>query len=402
VSIEVSLGPPDGVRLALDTVDQAFGDVPGEEDFARERKVMPNDRTLVAFDGQYAVGAAASYPFELTIPGGQRPAAGVTWVGVLPTHRRRGVLRAMMRAQIDDVYERGEPLAILWASEAAIYGRFGYGIAAPCLALSAERARFRLRDDPGPSGAVRLVDRDEAARLFPPIYEEVRATTAGMLSRTKSWWTEHRLADPESLRRGGGPKFYAVVELDGSPAAYVIYRIKQNWEEGIPRSEVRIVEAFATSPAATRELWRFLFGIDLIATVEMFAFDAGSPLFLMVADGRSLQLKVVDGLWLRLVDLEAALQARSYADGEPVVLSVSDGFCPWNKGRYRVGDDVGRTRQSADLELDVADLASVYLGGFDFHQLAEADRVHELRPGGLERASALFRTPRPPYCPEVF
>jgi predicted acetyltransferase len=402
VAIEVSFGPLDGVRLALETVDQAFGDLPGEEDFARERKLMPNDRVLVAFDGDYAVACAAAYPFRLTIPGGQLPAAGVTWVGVLPSHRRRGVLSEMMRRQIEDVHDRGEPLAILWASEAAIYGRFGYGIAAPVHSLEAERARFRLRDDPGPEGSVRLVDSDEAARLFPPIYEAVRASIPGTLSRTKMWWSENKLADPEGWRRGAGPKFYALVEADGAPTAYATYRIKGEWEQGIPRNQVRVVEAFATSKGAERDLWRFLFGIDLVAKVVMYGFDASSPLFLMVADPRSLQLRVMDGLWLRLVDVEAALRARSYADGEPVVIAVRDELCPWNQGRYRVGEDVSRTRSNADLELDVADLAAAYLGAFDFHRLAAADRVRELNPGALERASLLFRTPRRPYCPEVF
>ena len=402
MAIEVSFGPPDGVRTALETVDQAFGDLPGDEDFAREQKLMPSDRILTAYDGDYAVGAAASYPFQLTIPGGELRAAGVTWVGVLPSHRRHGVMSAMMRRQIEDVHERGEPLAILWASEAAIYGRFGYGLAAPTLYLDAERARFRLRDDPGPAGTVRLVDRDEAARLFPPVYERVRASTPGTLTRTKAWWRESKLADPEAWRRGAGPKFYAVVEIDGTPAAYASYRIKSEWDHGIPRGEVRVVEALATSAAAARDLWRFLFGIDLVAKVTMFAFDPASPLFLMVSDPRSLQLRLVDGLWLRLVDVEAALRARSYADVEPVVIDVRDELCRWNKGRYRIGDNVERTRRTPDLELDVADLAGAFLGAFDFHQLAAADRVRELTAGALERASLLFRTPRPPYCPEVF
>jgi predicted acetyltransferase len=388
--------------MALDTVEQAFGELGNEEDFAREHKLMPKDRTLVAFDGEYAVGAAASYPFKLTIPGGELPAAGVTWVGVLPSHRRRGVLRGMMRRQIDDVHERGEPLAILWASEASIYGRFGYGMAAPVQSLEAERARFRLRDDPGPVGSVRLIDRDEAALLFPRLYETFRASTPGTLSRTKAWWTESKLADPESWRRGAGPKFYALVELDGAPAAYATYRIKSEWTNGIPRGEVRVAEAFATSPDAARDLWRFLFGIDLVAKVVMFGFDPGSPLFLMVSDPRSLQLRVMDGLWLRLVDVEAALGARSYAEGEPVVIDVRDEFCPWNKGRYKVGGEVGSTRAAADLELDVADLGAAYLGAFDFRQLAAADRARELKPGAVDRATRLFRTPRPPYCPEVF
>jgi predicted acetyltransferase len=402
VAIEVTFGPKDGVRVALDTVDMAFGDLPNEEDFAREQKLMPNDRILAAYEGRYAVGAAASYPFRLTIPGGDLPAAGVTWVGVLPSHRRRGVMSSMMRSQLANVDERGEPLAMLWASEGPIYGRFGYGLAAPALALEAERARFRLRDDPGPSGAVRLVDPAEAARLFPAIYEQARRTTPGTLTRAKKWWTENKLADPEGWRRGAGPKFYAVLEVDGAPAAYAIYRIKQEWKDGIPRSEVRVAETFARTPEATREIWRFLFGIDLIAKVTMFAFDPGSPLFLMVADPRSLQLRLMDGLWLRLVDVEAALRARSYAPGEPVVLEVRDALFPRNAGRYRVGEDVGRTRRPADLELDVADLASAYLGAFDFHALAGAERVVERTDGALERASLLFRTPKPPFCPEVF
>src|SRR5262249_38033460 len=224
------------------------------------------------------------------------------------------------------------------------YGRFGYGVAAPVHFLEAERARFRLRDDPGPVADVRLIDRDEAARLFPPIYETVRRSTPGTLSRTKAWWTESRLADPESWRRGAGPKFYAVVEIDGNPVGYAIYRIKSEWTQGIPRNELRVAEAFATSPGAERDLWRFLFGIDLVAKVVMFGFDPGSPLFLMVSDPRSLQLRVAAGLWLRLVDVETALRARSYTDGGPVVFDVRDELCPWNEGRYRIGDDVGRTR----------------------------------------------------------
>jgi predicted acetyltransferase len=402
MAIEIRTGSEDGVRVALDTVDMAFGDLPGEEDLAREEKLMPADRVLTADDGDYTVGVAASYPFGLTVPGGELPAAGVTWVGVLPSHRRRGVLTAMMRRQIEDVHDRGEPVSILWASEAAIYGRYGYGVATPALNLEADRARFRFRDEPGPSGTVRLIAPDEAARLFPPVYEQLRRDTPGMLTRTKDWWRAAKLADPEAWRRGAGPKFYAALELDGDVAGYAVYRIKSEWERGFPKSELRVVEAFATSPAATRELWRFLFGIDLIAKVNMFLFDPASPLFLMVADARSLHLAIVDGLWLRLVDVEAALRGRTYADAEPVVVEVRDELCPWNAGRYRVGADAERTKARADLELDVADLACAYLGGFDFHLLAAAGRARELTAGALERASLLFRTSRAPYCPEVF
>ena len=392
----------DELRTAMVVGAGAFGDELREVDLERESASIPLDRFLCAYDDGRPVGTAAAYPFELTIPGGFVPAAGVTWVGVLPSHRRRGVLTQFMRKQLEDVHARGEPLAILWASEAAIYGRFGYGIAAPSASLEADRARFRLRDDDGPTGSVRLVQEPDARAPFMDVYERLRATRPGMLSRTEFWWDQHRLADPEHSRRGAGPKFYAVLELDGRPEGYAMYRIKSEWERGLPRGQLRVVEAFATSPLATRELWRFLFGVDLVATVHAFIFDPASPLFLQVADPRSLGVTLSDGLWLRLVDVDAALRARSFAGGEPVVFEVHDELCPWNAGWWRVGDDVSRTDDPPDIALDIADLASAYLGAFDFRRLADARRVDVLRPGAVERASALFRTERPPFCPEVF
>ncbi len=402
MAIEIRNPSEDELHSAVSAVYIAFGESLRDEDFERHRTFMPPDRIHTAYDDGRPVGLAAAYPFELTIPGGQVPAGGVTWVGVLPSHRRRGILRQLMRRQLDDLRERGDPLAILWASEPAIYGRFGYGISAPNLAMDADTVRFGFRDDPGPSGSVRLVDRDEALELFPPVYDRVRLATPGMFARSTDYWREDRLADPEHWREGAGPKFFVVLELDDTAEAYAIYRIKQDWQQGIPHGEVRVLDAIATSPRATRELWRFVFGIDLVTKVRQNLFDPGSPLFLMVEDARRLHLGLSDGLWLRFVDLQAALAARSYAADVPVVLEVRDELCPWNAGRWRVGDEAGKTRHPADLELDTKDLASVYLGAFDFHQLAGAERVRELRPGALERASALFRTVRPPYCPEIF
>ena len=390
------------LRAGMHAGESGFASEPHEGELDRHVKTMPHDRFLVAFDNGSRVGTAASYEFDLTIPGGTLPAAGVTWVTVLPSHRRRGILRQFMQHQLKDVHERGEPLAILLASEAVIYGRFGYGIAVPNVRIDADRSRFAYRDDPGPEGAVRLVDSDEALKLFPPIREEFRKQVPGMFALTDEWWKQYRLADPEYWRRGLGPKFYAVYERDGRPEAYAIYRVKHQWEQGFSHSHLHVGDAIALNVTATRELWRFLFGIDLIERVQMYWFDPGSPLFLSVQDPRSLHLRVGDGLWLRLVDVEAALRARSYAVDDSVVLDVRDDVCPWNAGRYRVGSDVSRTDDEPDLSLDVADLASVYLGAFDFAALARAERVRELRSGAVERASALFRTPRPPYCPDEF
>ena len=320
----------------------------------------------------------------------------------MPTHRRQGILRRFMKQQLDVAREHGEPIAALWASEAPIYGRFGYGIAAPAARLMAESKRFSLRDDPGPQGSLRLVDAAEAYELARPVHERLRPERPGMITRSEHWWRNHRLADHESLRRGASQKFFAVLELDGSVEGYAVYRIKSEWEQGFPHGVVRVHEAFGTSPVAEREIWRYLFSIDLTDKVDAGPADPSTPLFLMVSDPRALHLKVDDGLWLRLVDVEAALSARSYRDGEPVVLDVRDELCPWNAGRYRVGETIERTDDAPDVELDVADLSSAFLGAFDFLRLASADRARELTPGGLERASELFRTPLPPFCPEVF
>jgi predicted acetyltransferase len=401
VGIEIRNPAEDDLRNAMKAVEAAFGEEQKEADLDRHQKVMRRDRFLVAYDGAIPVGTTASLPFDLTVPGGQLAAAGVTWVGVLPSHRRRGILTQMMKRQLRDLHELGEPLAILWASEAAIYGRFGYGISAPTVQLDADRSRFSLRDDPGPQGAVRLIDREEAAKVLPPIYDTVRRQVPGFTSRDELLWDLYRLADPEHWRRGGGPKFFAVLEFDGEPVGYTLYRIKSDWEEGFSKSHVRVLETCATSPAAERELWRFLFGIDLVVKIQG-RHDPGSPLFLMVVDPRSLMLRVSEGLWLRVVDLESALTGRTYAADDTLVVEVRDELCPWNAGRWRMGTDIGRTDEGAELELDIADFASAYLGAFDFERLAAAQRVRELKPGALERATNLFRTSRPPYCPEDF
>ena len=392
----------DELAVVLRATHTAFGEEMKDDELERQRRLMPPDRVLAAWDGDEPVGVTASYPFELTIPGGTVPAAGVTWVGVLPSHRRRGILRELMQRQLADVHERGEPVAILWASEAPIYGRYGYGVAAPELAINAERSAFALRDDPGPRGSVRLVSADVAAELFPPVYERVRTQRPGLLSRTEDWWRHGLLADPEHWRDGAGPKFYALLELDGEPAGYALYRIKSIWEEGAPRGELRTTEVFATTSEASAELWRYLFGVDLVERVKSWRLDSAWSPFLMVVDPRRLHLSIAEGLWLRLVDLEAALRARTFAEEEPVVLDVRDDFLGGNAGRWEIGSEPRRTDAEPDVALDVADLASTYLGAFSFEQLAAAGRARELRPGGLARSSALFASPLRPCCPEGF
>ena len=378
----------------------AFSEEMKEGDLDRARATMPADRVLAAWGGDRPVGVAASYPFELTVPGGVVAAGGVTWVGVIPTHRRRGVLSELMRRQLEDLRTRGEPVAILWASEAPIYGRFGYGVAVPETSIEAEKSAFALRDDPGPRGSVRIVAADEALELLPPLHERHRRDRPGLIARTEEWWKRYLLADPEHWRDGYGPKFLALLELDGEPAGWVSYRVKSSWEDDTPRGTLRVLDLFGATRDATAELWRFLFAIDLVTRVQSGRVD---PSFLLlVTDYRRMHAKLNEGIWLRLVDVEAALRARTFGGSEPVVLEVTDDLLPANAGRWSVAEAVERTDADADVAIDVADLASAYLGAFTFEELAAAGRARELRPRGLARATARFWTPLPPLCPEGF
>jgi len=400
--VEIRSPLDEELRDVLVALEAAFGGaVEHEEEVLRAtRATMPLDRILSGWDDGRVVAVAAAWPFRMTIPGGELPCGGVTWVGVHATHRRRGLARELMRRQLDDLHERGEPLAALWASESPIYGRFGYGMAGPAQRLRADRAAFAYRDDPGAAGTIRLVTKEEALQALPPIYDRIRPTRPGMFARDETWWREQRLQDlwaPSSA----GKRFYAVLELDGD-AAYAIYHHDGKWDEDVPAGTVAVVEAFGTSLRATQEIWRFLFSIDLTRTVRANRLDPANPLFLAVQDPRRLGVGVADGLWLRLVDADAALRARSWNGDDSLVVELRDAFCPWNDGRYRLGAGAGRTEDAADLALDTADLASLYFGGFDPTLLQAAGRIEERTPGAVERAAALLRTPLPPFCPEGF
>jgi predicted acetyltransferase len=199
---------------------------------------------------------------------------------------------------------------------------------------------------------------------------------------------------------GTSPRFFVVFELDGVPEGYATYRLRDQWDDGVPNGAVFVVEAMGASLVATREIWRYLFGIDLRERVECSFLDPALTLYLGVADPRRLRVKLSDGLWLRFVDLAAALRARSWGADDALVLEVRDAFCPWNDGRYRT--DGTRVDDPPDLVLGTADLASAYLGGVDVHALDAAGRIEERTSCSVERAAAMFRTPLPPFCPEVF
>jgi predicted acetyltransferase len=393
------------LRDATAPISHYFGrERPDEAWTERWTKNFEVERMHAAFEGDSIVGGAGSFGLRMTVPGGAAlPTAGVTVVGVLPTHRRRGILRAMMRAQLDDVRERGEPLAALWASEETIYGRYGYGLASLSLGVEIERVHGAFRPGLERVGQVRLVDADEAARLMPPVYDTVQRLTPGMYERSATWWERRLLADPPEFRFGGGPKLYAVLEVDGEPQAYALYRLHVSFGNLGPETKLRTIEVLGTTPAATASIWRYLLDVDWTQTLAAQLLPVDHPLLLLIARLNLSRPTISDGLWVRLVDVGAALSGRSYAGQGAVVLDVRDEFCEWNAGRWIVeGGEAARADAEADLALDAADLASVYLGGFTFRELWRAGRVEELRTDALLRADALFRTDVAPCCPEIF
>jgi len=392
-------------KRAVGAIGHYFGGWPPDDESAqRFSENLPFERMHGAFDGDRIVGGAGAFPFELTVPGGSVRCGGVTVVGVLPTHRRRGILTEMMRAQLEDIRKRGEPIAALWASEEVIYRRYGYGLASLAGEMTLPSGYAGLRHPPDERASVRIVTLQDSKDVFAAIYDRTRLQTPGMFFRTDTWWETRNLPDPAERRQGGGEKNALVLELGGEPAGYALYRIHTKFEAGAAAGHVDVIEAIADGPVATRELWRVLLDMDWKATLKAYLLPIDHPLVHQLTYPRRMQLRVGDGLWVRVVDVAAALSARQYADADPVVIELDDEFMPENAGRWRIAaDTVERTDDEPDLALGVGELGAVYLGGFGFGELARAGVVHVLKDDGAARADALFRTNAPkPWCPEIF
>jgi predicted acetyltransferase len=410
---------PAGVRLDVleprrwdawyESVLRAFG-IPSESASEREfwRTVSDCGRHLAAYDGGEVVGTAGSFAFRMAVPGGAVvPMSGVTMVTVQATHRRRGLLTAMMRRQLDGFRARGEAIAGLIASEPAIYGRFGYGNATEQIQLTADTHRVRIEAPEGVDGVrMRIADPEEALDACERVYASEVARRPGMLARQPGW-ERHGLLDPPAFREGGGPQLCVTAERDGVITGYARYRMTSEWDAAGPSGKVTVRDLYAVDPVTHAALWRYLFGVDLTSTLTARSLPADEPLLHLASDVRRLQAGVRDSLFVRLVDVGAALEARCYAAPVDVVFDVTDPFCPWNEGRWRLmGDAKGasceRTTAGADLALSVRELGTVFLGGFSLAALARAGRVRELRRGALAEASVAFLGDVAPWLPHGF
>jgi predicted acetyltransferase len=386
---------------AIGAIGQYFNPPPDAEFLERFARLLLHERMHAAFEDGQVVGGAGAFPFELSVPGGSLPCGGVTAVGVQPTHRRRGVLRSMMDLQLRDVHERGEPIAALWASEETIYGRFGYGIASWAGELRVPHEWDAFAEPLELAATARFVTPEEARGLFPPVYDAVRRERPGMTSRTETWWEDRQLRVSE--QDASAPPRHVVLDLDGEPLGYAIYRTHSSWEGGSATSRLSVREALGATPQATAAIWRFLLDVDWMATVEVGLAPPDHPLFLLLATPRRARYRMGDGLWVRLVDVAAALSGRTYHEGGPLVLEVRDAVCEWNDGRWRLdGGECARTDEEPDLALDVSALGSAYLGAVSFTQLRAALRVEELKDGAIARADALFAWRPLPWCLEIF
>nr|WP_297425424.1 GNAT family N-acetyltransferase [uncultured Actinotalea sp.] len=378
--------------------DEVLHGLPSPLTWERARGVETEDGELVAMH--------ASYPFSrFPVPGARIPVAGLTWVGVHPAHRRRGLLRAMIDDHVGRSLARGEAVSALYAAEPAIYGRFGYGLAAHDVRLTVPRGAA-LRDVPG-AEAVRVRLERVTER-----HGDLVQTLHGAVDRP-GWATRETpelraafLDDPAAMRDGAESLRIAVAERAGRPVGYAFFRRRSAWETAGPRGTVRVRDVVVEDAAAARALWGVLLDLDLMARTEAWV-PQDDPLLHLLVDLRAAEPRLADNVWVRLLDVPAALAARRYASEVDVVLEVTDALVPANARRWRLeggpdGAALTPVGTPPDIALDVRDLGAAYLGGPSLASLAAAGLVTEVRSGTLARAATAFGWPVPPGCSWVF
>jgi predicted acetyltransferase len=370
------------------------------------------DRSLAAFDDTTPIGTAVAFTFLLSVPGGEMlPAAGVSWVSVMPTYRRRGVLSSLMRRQLADVRDRREPLAVLWASESVIYSRYGYGRASWYFDLSLKRGEGALaKTAPSdPSLRLRITDPVSALGALAKVYDDVLQRRPGLFARNEAWW-QAAIYDQTDRRDGASPLRCLLAEDDSGPRGYALYSGVNHWEQFIPSNVLTVRELMTADPAASAVLWADLLSRDLTSEFRLQGRPVDDPLLYQLADPRRARAQLSDALWVRIVDVPGALTGRRYSGPADVVIEVRDDILPSNAGRWRLvtgGDGVAtcvraQEGSAVDVALDVTQLGSAYLGGTRLAALAEAGLVTELRPGAVRQLSTAMSWDPAPWCPTVF
>jgi predicted acetyltransferase len=380
-------------------------------DWSRTFAASPDGGTTLA-------GVYTSYDMAVTVPGPlgtlvRVPMPGLSWVSVHPDHRRRGVLREMVTHHLADLRDQGAALSGLHAAEVAIYGRFGYAAASAGVDLTLPRGT--LFDAPGLEEAAAAVrthyveaDSDETAAAVQELHLRCATTTLGAVTRTDRL-TRYRLVDQPRSRQGRETAKVLFASVDGQQTGYAIFHRQGSWgEDGLPGATVTVPEIAAADPASLLTLARRLVDFDLTTTTRIDGRMTDDPLIWWAGGPRSVRTTTHDGLWLRLVDVGAALSQRGYASACDVVLDVADDACPWNHRRWRLTaghDGLGRcvpTEDPADLRLPVQALAAAYLGTRTLSSQAREGSVQERTPGALWAASHALSDDREPVGAVMF
>ncbi|GAA2802021.1 GNAT family N-acetyltransferase [Kribbella solani] len=387
----------------VELLDLAFAAPWTDEQYEAVRGVMEFDRSTAAVDDGQLVGHTGSFSLQVSVPGGQLPMAGVSMVSVRPTHRRRGILRDLMHTQLTDLHEAGEPLAGLTASEPVIYPRFGYGLATDHQAVVVPKASRALRPVAGIDDVrIRFVDAREYLARCAGLRNKLALEQPGMFQHNETW-QQAEIGTSMSSNAGNASKLRCVVaERDGELTGFAYYRTRR-----ADKAYVNVERVHAADLASHAALWRYLLEPDLLSETRCDTLPSDDPLLDLLLDPRAPSATTRDGLWLRTVDVAAALAGRTYARDVDVVIEVIDDFLPWNAGRWHLigGPDGAACTQAsrdADLTLHVRDLAAVYLGRPSLAGLGRAGLVDEHTAGALAVASEAFSTIRLPFLDTGF
>ncbi|HEY3558697.1 MAG TPA: GNAT family N-acetyltransferase [Kribbella sp.] len=369
-----------------------------------DRQLFEPERALAATDGDEIIGTTKVLTRDLSVPGAVIDAAHVTGVGVRPTHRRRGVMSGLIGRQLREV---PEAIAVLWASEPTIYGRFGYAAAAWETNYEIDLHRVGPPNDRIRPGALGVLTVDEALKELPSVLRRLQEQRAGVSGRSELRWQKH-LQDKQEDRNGRTARQILVHrDDDGTIDGYALWRGKMNWVAVGPANEVHVQELVALHPTAYRELWQHLLTMDLSAKLLYGHASMDEPLQQLVSTPTALDRRVGESLWVRVTDVPRALQQRRYTTAVDVVLDVTDGLIEANNGRFRLTADgssvtCARTEDPADLSLSVTELAAAYLGDRPLAEFALTERVVEHTPGTLASTTAAFRWPLSPVSLEIF
>ncbi|EMF02215.1 GNAT family N-acetyltransferase [Streptomyces mobaraensis NBRC 13819 = DSM 40847] len=389
---------------ALDLTYLAFEESADAERRERHREMLLGAERVGAHDGDDLVGMLAARPLLLSVPGGELPCAGVTFVSVSPGHQGRGVLRGLIGELWSRCRAAGQPLAALWAADAGLYGRFGFGAATHVYGVEIDSDRpLALRIEPADL-PVHFVDPEDAPALLAPLHAAHRRRRAGRVSRDSAWWRTRTLPETEDDAPHLSPP--RVVTLGTPPVGYAVYRTGDGRDvPGTPDGIVAVSELEADTPEAAAALWRHLVSIDRTERVRAWGRPLDDPLLHFAADRDQVRVtREIPALWLRVLDVPTALKSRSWSAPCDLVLEITDSRAA-ERLRLTAGPDgatVTRTDEAPDLTFDVRELAACYLGGTGLRDLARAGLVTEHTPGAVARLDAALRTEYPAHTVDEF